>query len=353
MGYAPSALQECPDIQVELNNYFENCASANLVEGAPLYDFLLSPVNRGNYSQVVSPGQGKLKNIVYRYDQRILEAEVTQPGSCERSCVATTKRGDLTGTCTIDPCDFQEVEELIGAQDFTYACRNNFDIVNTKLMMMMSVLERKMATQLTAEAIALIGTWNSLVTPVTNDFLQVQTLKTGSTDVNPAAFVDIDMAIKQTQYCAPPAIFAGATLNKYYRLMQAGCCSNQGLNLEEIMSLYGMAVMYDYRVQQAFADVDKSIVIQPGSVQVVTYNENDNGIAEAAGVQWGANYYKRVIISPRTGLPIDLTLSDNCGNLSIFMRANAKICGLPDDLFAPGDPMEGVVYVNGIEVANS
>ena len=353
MGYAPSTLSECPDVQVELNQYFVNCDSANMMESSPLYDFLMSPVNRGGYSQAVSPGQGKVKNIVYRYDQRILESEVSQPGDCDRSCVATTKRGDLTGTCVIDPCDFQEASELIGAQDFTYACRNNFDIVSGKIMRLINVLERKMATQLTAEAVALMGAYNSLVPNVSADFLQVQTLKTGSTDISPLAFEEIDMALKMTGYCNGAAIFSGPTLYKYYRLMQAGCCSNQGLDLGELLTLYGQAVMYDQRVQTAFADVDKALVIQPGSVQVVTYNENDNGIAEAAGVQWGANYYKRIIFSPRTGMPIDLTLSDNCGNLSIFVRANAKLCGLPDDMFAPGDPMEGVNYVNGIEVVNT
>lgn len=356
MGYAPSTLQDCPDIQVELNQYFQTCNSQFLKEPTPLYDFLMSPVNRGTYSQTVSPGQGKLKTVQMRYSQRILESEVTQPGSCDRSCVATTKRGDLTTQCTIDPCDFEEVSELISAQDFTYACRNNFDIVNEKMMLLMSALERKMATQLTGEAVALLGNWNALVddwATISSDFLQVQTLKTGSTDINPSAFEDIDMALTQTGYCNGAAIFGGPTLTKYYRLMLAGCCANQGLDLGEILSLYGKAIVYDSRVQKAFGDVDKNIAIQPGSVQVATYNENDNGIAEAAGVQWGANYYKRVIFSPMTGLPIDLTLSDNCGELSIFMRANAKVCGLPTDLYAPGDDMEGVVYVNGIKVANS
>jgi len=354
MAYAPADLSICPDIQVELNQYFETCNSATMKESTPVFDFLMSPVNRGSFSQVVSPGQGKLKTVQYRYDQRLLEAEVTQPGSCDRSCTATTKRGDLTGSCEIDPCDFWEVEELIATQDFTYACRNNFDIVNAKMMAMMSALERKVATDATEQFAALLGNWSTLVANVTNDYLQVQTLKSiASGDVNPKAYAEIDLAFKQTQYCTTPVIFSGTTLYQYYRLMQAGCCATDGLALDEILRLYGTAVLYDYRLQLALADADKALAVQPGSVQVITYNENDNGIAEAAGVQWGANYYKRVIISPSTGLPIDFTLSDNCGDLSIFMRANVKVCGLPTDLYAPGDIMEGVTYVNGIEVANS
>lgn len=354
MAYAPADLSVCPDIQVELNQYFQNCQSATLMESAPVYDFLMSPVNRGGFSQVVSPGQGKIKTVQLRYDQRLLEAEVTQPGSCDRSCVATDKRGDLTTTCEIDPCDFYEVSELIATQDFTYACRNNFDIVNAKILALISALDRKMATVLTAEFAALLGNWSTLVQDVTADYLQVQTLKTGSTDINPSAFQKIDLAMKQTQYCGGMAIFAGTTLYEYYRLMLAGCCADQGLDLAQILSRYGKFVDYDYRLTIALAgDNDKAIAVQPGSVQVITYTENNNGIAEAAGVQWGANYYKRVITSPFSGMPMDLTLSDNCGNLSIFVRANAKVCGLPTDLYAPGDIMEGVTYVNGIEVANS
>ena len=354
MSYAPSVLADCPDIQLELNNYFVNCNSASLEEATPVFDFLMSSINRSGYSQQVAPGQGKLRNIVLRYSQRILESEVTQPGTCERSCDATTKRGDLTTTCSIDPCQYWEVQEHINVQDFREACRNNFDIVNEKLMAMMSVLRRKIATAMTEELIALIGPWNAMVEGTNGNYLEVQTLKTGSEDISPNAFEEIQAAIMQTQYCNGSVIFSGRDLWKYYRLMLAGCCSNQGLALGEILAQYGQAVMYDARLQKAFADASKAIVVQPGSVQVVTYNENDNGIAGAAGITTGANYQSMLIFDPKTGLPIDLTLKDECpGDISIFMRANTKLCGLPDDLYAPGDDMEGVVYVNGIDVVNA
>lgn len=353
MGYAPSALAVCPDIQVELNNFFATCNSRFLREPTPLFDFMMSPVNRGGYSQAVAPGAGKLKTIVTRYSQRLLESEVTQPGGA-RSCTATTKRGDLTNECTIDPDDYWEVSEKIDVNDFTYACRNNFDIVSEKMTIMMNALVARVATDITSQVAALLGNWDVNVANVAADYLQVQTLKSiASGDISPNAFEKIDAALALTNYCNSAAIFSGTTLWEYYRLMLAGCCSQDGLSLDQILAQYGKAVMFDKRLHKALG-ANKALAIQPGSVQVVTYNQNDNGIAAAAGVTYGSNYQSQIVVDPQSGLPIDLTLKDECpGELHIFMRSTVKACGLPTDLFAPGDDMEGVTYVNGIQVVNS
>lgn len=358
MSYAPSTLSECPNIQVELNNYFQTCNSAELREPTPLLDWLMSPANRTGYSQVVAPGGGKIKTVELRYDQRILEAAVTQPGNLERTCTATTKRGDLTTTCEIDPADYWEVSEKISVTDFIYACRNNFDIVNKKLKMLADALIRKVATAVAEDVVALKGNWGAMVDPslISSDFLQVQTLKSiASGDISPNAFENIDMALKQSNFCNGAAIFSGATLYQYYRLMLAGCCSQDGLALDQILSLYGTAVLYDLRVQKAFSDADKAIALAPGAVQLVTFNLNDNGVSAAAGTQTvGSNYLNALIFDPASGIPIDLTIKDECpGDLHIFMRTTIKPCALPTDLYAPGDDLEGVVGVNGIEVANS
>lgn len=351
MGYAPTGLHDCPDIQAELNQLFNNSDSATLREPTPLYDFLMSPINRGGYSQLVSPGKGRLRTVTQRYDQRLLESTVTQPGGA-RSCTATTQRGDLTNQCTIDPDDYWEVSEVINTNDFREACASSPEIVGRKIAAMINVLDRKVATDMTSQAVALVGNWNLNVENVTDDYLQVQTLKTGTSDVSPAAFEDISAAIMLNSNTAGAAIFSGTTLWKYMRLLEKGCCSTDGIDLGAVLNSFGMSIMFDLRVQKAL-NKNKAIAIQPGSLQVVTYNECTNDVGEALGVTVGANYQKQCIFHPVSGLPIDLTLSDDCGNISIFARATVKACGLPTDLFAPGDDMEGVTWVNGITVANS
>ena len=50
------------------------------------------------------------------------------------------------------------------------------------------------------------------------------------------------------------------------------------------------------------------------------------------------------IQDPQSGLPIDLNISDNCGNISITARTVAKVVSVPSTLFAAGDNMEGVTF---------
>lgn len=361
MSYAPSTLADCPDIQAELVNYFQTCSSANLREPMPFFDFLFSDMNQMGYSQIVAPGGGKLRNIVLRYDQRILESAFTAPDGTIQACTSVTKRGDLTHTCTIDPVtDTIQFDEVMTAADFMNACRSNDMIVAGKIQRLIDALVRKVASKLTLEAVALLGQWNADTTPIVievgHQFLEINTYQPGTMNTtrvpNALAWADVDFAIQQTLWCGNPTIFGGSEFYKYAMATMAGCCSQQGVDSSEAMRLYGKQVSYDSKVQNAIGK-DKAWVIQPGSLAPVYWNLNDNGIAAAAGVQEGANYRKLIIQDPASGLPIDLTISDNCGSVSIIVRATTKLCGMPIDIFAPGDPMEGVTGFAGIKVTNT
>lgn len=351
----PTVMIGCPNIQDYLDNNFNTGGSSTLWDSAPFFEYLNSPLNRTGYSQKVSPGQGKLKTVQLLYNQRILESEVTQPGGT-RTCTAETKRGDLAMTCEIDPEDYLEVEELIADTDFRYVCEDNNNIVKGKMMRMVAALEAKAATYVTTQAIALIGGVSDDVAAADKqsvggvDYFKIKTLRS-SGDIDPTAMATLDFLRRQNNYNTPAPIF-GSDIFRYYQLMLAGCCSNQGINLEAILAQYGVAVAYDRRVASAFGSSAKAITSLPGALQVVWYNENNNGIAEAAGITVGADYQKQVIFSPRTGIPIDLTMKDNCGSVSIIMRALPKVCALPTDLFAPSDHMNGVTFVNGIIISN-
>jgi hypothetical protein len=57
------------------------------------------------------------------------------------------------------------------------------------------------------------------------------------------------------------------------------------------------------------------------------------------------------VFSP-AGVPIDLTMKDDCGNLSITMVAIGKIVTLPNDIYEASDKYAGVNYLNGLRVVN-
>lgn len=345
------SLAQCPNIQAELTNYYQSCDSSMLRESMPFFDFLWSDINVGNLQQLVAPGGGKVKTISLRYDKRILESEVTSVENCGPTCSSETTRDDYTYQVTIDPCTKLQISEVVSADAFAYACNSNEFIIAKKIQLMIDALVRKMATQLTTQAAGLLGNWASDVSPVSGDQLCVTLYNSGV--INPTAMSDIDFAMQQSGFCNTTAIFAGGEIYKYARAIQSGCCSSQGIDISSISAQYGKAVMYDKRVA-AQAGAYGAWALQAGALVPVYYVQNNHGIMEGIGmatgldnVQIGSNYYKAVIQDPQSGLPMDLVISDNCGQISIVLEANAKVVALPS-LFATGDSLEGVNFFAGI-----
>lgn len=358
MSYAPQGLHDCPDIQDELDKYFATCDSSMASDPSPLNEFLWSPANRSGIELLIHPASGKVRTGVLRYDQRILENAVGTRDDCDQVCTATTKRGDLTSTFEIDTCDRLFVEELMNPEDFKLACRSNPEIIAKKIAMLMDVMERKIATVMVGLAVTKFGDWADNVTPLIADTqgntaraLSLATKRTGTTDVNPEAAYDLDFAIKQTGYCMSPLVVGGAQLYKYLRLMESGCCSNQGLNLDDIFAKYGHANVWDRRFDLAMG-TEYAMVLQPRVLQPVYYTRALDGVWGALGITVGANYQKQGVVS-RLGIPMDLTISDNCGEISFILETVVDLFSLPTDLFAPGDYMEGVTFVNKVKVVNS
>lgn len=331
----------CPDIQAELNQYYNTCNAGNLREPMPFFDFLMSDANMSGLSQQVVPGAGKIRNVVLTYEQRIPESEVTSIESCDLTCSAETKRGNLSTAYTIDCSNGWQVEELLSANDFVYACQSNESILASKIQKLIDAVVRKAATELTTQASALLGNWSADTGVAAGDPFNVVTVD-GSGNVKPTGWEDLDLAILQTNFCSAPVIFGGTTIFKYARLMQAGCCSSQGLDLQAMRDAYGKATVWDKRVN-AITGNDGFWVLQPGALAVITYSGADQGMGMAQILE-GANYRKMTIQDPQSGLPIDLVMSDNCGNVSITARAVAKVVAMPSDMFAVGDSMAGVNF---------
>jgi hypothetical protein len=358
MSYVSEILQSCPDLQLELDSYFGTCDASLLPDPAPLNEFLWSSLNTSGIQQSISPGRGKVRPLQLRYDQRPLESAVTTVDGCTPSCAATTKRGDLIAEYEIDTCDTLQVEEVVTADEMKRACRDIMSIVNKKMLMLMNVMDQKIATKMTGLAIALYGAWQENVQGTSADAvgnaqeaLVISTKIAGSLNINPESFYDVTTALNQTNYCNGAFVVSGSTFKKYASLMQAGCCSAQGLDLRELMSQYGLAVRWDRRFENLMG-INYAMALMPGALQPVYYNHATSLPGEVAGVTTGKNYEQFIMTTPM-GAPVDVTLSDNCGALSIIIRATVDLKALPTDMFAPGDNMEGVTFVNKIKVVNT
>lgn len=359
MSYVTSVLNDCPDLQAELDQYFNVCDASLLPDPAPLNEFLWSGLNRSGIQQTISPGSGKVRTLQLRYDQRLLESAVTTVDGCTTNCTAVTRRGDMIAEYTIDTCNTLQVEELMKTSYMKAACRSNPEIVLKKIAMLMKAMESKIATTMTGLAVSKYGAWQPNVQNTIADAtgnskkaLKLQTYRPSAfTDINPEAYYDLQLALKQSNYCNGAAIFAGYDLAKYADLMKSGCCSAQGIDLGSILDQYGMAVMWDRRFENAMGH-EYGMAVMPGALQPIYYNAAIASPSEAAGNTVGTNY-EEFLMYTMNGIPVDVILSDNCGNFSIIIRANVDLKALPTDMFAPGDNMEGVTFVNKLKVVNS
>lgn len=357
MSTVGSALNSCPDLQDELDLYFSTCNASKVGDISPFVQFLFLPENRSGIQNLVVPAAGKIRNVQLRYSQAIPESQVVSNDSCDRTCTATTKRGDLVHEVTLDPCDKLEVEELISAQDFYYACRNNFDIITDKIAILVNALRAGVQTKLVREAVGMKGKWASTVGEsglnVTSDQLVLSTLD-NSGKVDPNAIADFDLAILQNQYCTRPAVFTGATWYRYMRMLNIGCCSDQGIDLKQGIAAYGQyPTFFDRRVQSEWS-VNEALIVQPGAIQVLEFAEFMVDAEMKSALQfYGSDYATGIISDPMTGMLMNILVKDSCGNISIVLHTVNKLVNMPSDMFPTGHFMDGVNFVNELVVQNA
>ncbi len=359
MSCLTTALQNCENIQDELNRYFPTCAAVNFKEPMPFAEWVTSPINRSGISQVIAPGEGKLRTVNLRYRKRFLESSVL--ANQAKTCVATEQVGDCLKAYEIDPTQNIQKGILIPEGFLNESCRNNADFFMETLSMLIDVVERNTATRLSTNAATSYGDWASDVVDVnganpdaTADALVVKTLVDATTKREPwpDTWQRISTSIMQTGYCAPHAIFSGMTLYDYFNVTNTGCCAATGIDLRAQFDRFGTGIMYDRRIATAMGGNLHALVVMTGALQLVEWVQNDWKTNLDPIFKQGQNYFSTVIVSPRLGLKLDLRIADNCGDLSIIVTATNKLVAMPLDMFPSTDVYEGVNFVNKILVTN-
>lgn len=342
MSYLTEDFVQCETLQNKIEEQFLICPPS---EAMPVLEFILESQKASGIAQSVSDN-GKVKNIKVVYDQRILESEVDET-SGDRTCTSNTARKNNYTNYTIDPTVFLRADDSFTTAELATTCVDDVQsLLAKKIYAIIDVLDRKVGTKTMNELVILSGAWGSAV-PNTSNALVVSTLISEATKaVDYSAMAAIDIALMQTGYCAPRLIAGGSKMYQYGKAVNAGCCSVQGVDLLSMANQFGQSYTYDKRLATALASESKSLVIQAGSVALIKYNESTQV------PNLGANYAKILIYSPRTGLPYDIVMKDDCGTIHIVGYATTKLVGLPTDMFAVGDEYRGVTFVNKITVSN-
>lgn len=348
MSYLSDTNVPCEAIQDALDANFVACLNP-VLDPMPLLETILATQNQVGITQKVSDN-GKVKMVNLLYENRLLESAATN-GSGARTCTATNQTYNNYTSYTIDPADYTTADEVFTIAELALVCEDPAVFLAKKIAKVVDVIERKIATNTATEMTGLFGEWStttsSILTVNGSDELQVASYVSTATKVlNYTMFPDIDLALQTTGFCSTPIIIGGAAMYQAAGFMAHGCCSTTGANVYDIFNEFGKAVMFDKRLATALGDQNKAVVFQPGSVALLRYNEYSTKLIS------GANYDKFIVNSPRTGLPIDIVISDNCGTISIIGYANTKLVGLPADMFAVGDEFRGVNFVNKIKIVN-
>lgn len=335
--------------------WFQTCSVAELREPMPFFDFITSELNNRGLDQQVAPGGGKTRTVNLRYFQRFLETDVDDD-QANPSCAAGGNDDEQIATFDINTGLNSQIRKTVSVADFEKNCRDNADYLRSLIARMVDAVIRKEATKRYAQAAALTGDWDNKVGPITlaDNTLEVRTTRSGAADeVEPFTLQKIRTALRQTNYCSTVFSFSGTALWEYVGQVMAGCCANQGVDIGEIARTQGFAIDYDYRIADAFGNDNNAVVLQPGSLALLTYSRNqtyEGGMDNI--IQRGTNYLHMTIFDPLTGIPLDLNIKDDCGTMNIVVTATTKLVALPS-LFKVGDSMENVNFFNEILVNNA
>jgi len=348
MSYVDNALVACANLQTNLDNAF---TTGELVrDKIPALEALTSyqhPMRMLN-----SPGGGKERKVEVIYQQRLQESSVTEVD--ERGCTATAKPAELSTVYEMTG-PIQETATLFTASHLKDSCRDNGEVFATEIARMLNAMRRKIATQVTGEVSLLSGNWSTDVTVNANNAYEVATQKANG-DWDPEALVDINIAARDlTEYTGDYIVVANSDMWKYLKMIEIGCCANDGIDLRETFDMYGLAAMYDSRMATAMAAVDAdAFLINIGSVQLLNYVEAPWLDGTPVGEPFrGATYISQVFTDPVTGLLMELTVKDECrGKAHVILNAQVQSKALPSDLFASGDKYEGVNGINKIAISN-
>lgn len=355
MSYFGNVMATCPNLQGALDEmWMQPGQFPGADERMPFAEWLNSPFNRRRISYEITPGRGKVRTAEVVYQQRHLEsaARTNQPNP---NCEATEKYGENISTYTIDTDVNIQFGQQIDLTDYEGSCTDNTILFARQVAMLIDVMDRRVATEQTNQAVGWTGGWGQSVTVNGSNQLVINTLNAGTSNPAPFAWQMLRNALDDSGFPGDVGIFGGQTMRNYFQYLQAGCCADYGIDLGEAMAQWGYAFAYDKRMQAALGSggINEFMVVAPGALQPITFSRAEGKAAMGGIWDSSSNYFYATVRSPRLGIVYDLSAKDPCGTLSMNLTYTGKVIGMPNDMFAVGDEYEGVTYaVQGL-VTNS
>lgn len=347
----------CPAVQMSLLEAFGY--DNHRLENVNITRFLLSGVNTDGVKiqSAASPGNGKLRQVELIYDQRLLIDTVSDVGNI--SCEGGDELGDLSTTYEIDPTIGASASWTVTPAEMTYRCNTgDRDWIAHQLKKRMDVIIRKMERDGAIYIAANTGNFASRVdegNAPSNTPETINTLTTTGAN-NPIAAGEIAFNNEANGFITRPMIFGGRVWDMYARAMNAACCGVDGidgglyLSQNSFMSAYSPDIMQVSGANDVFA-------VQPKMVQILHYGAFQGGFDNTLVINDNALVQGSLLYTDST-LPVmfDYRAELVCINNVFVWRFNIATAyqhvGVPDDMYAVGDRLEGVNGITEYVISN-
>lgn len=347
-----------PALQVELNKIF----LAMPKEAAPETQFLASALNTNRVleTSVVPGGTGQYRQVQVIYTPRITEGETST--SLTTDCNDGLPAGDLTTTYEIDPSVGVQHKETVSLADLQCRLETMPDYFARRVMAILDVVRRKMATGVASQMTLLNGrfaTDNGEKNLSNGNYLKtVNTKYPAAIDggkISPEALQEIVFSANNSGFNSKPWVFGYGEIYRYMQLFNStATVSDQGLNFLDFYQQAGANFLPSMRIHQALngnTSGNKFLVVDLGALHLLQFNKYDSpSYKEPQG-----NTVMGIIVDPLTGIEYNYKYFLNpCGEkVTILVSTAYKVVGLPDDMYAGGDRLEETNGVLTFAITNS
>lgn len=344
---------DCPDFQANLNGYFGENPQL-FMEPIVLTSFLQSEMNAVDGLQVkltdlVSPGNGKMRTVQLTYIPRFLESDV-EVGTGREDCTSSNVVGETSQLYNIEETDYIQDSLVLDYWLLKKRCQANADYAAQVIQQLIDNVTRKRESMLYADLATMYGSFSAGEPDVTLDVKSIETAFANGT-LNPDGMAEMVTATRYAGYNRGPVVFNGRAMGIYFRKINAGCCSIDGVDIDQLHAQYGFVSLESYRADDAFGD-DGFITVNPGAAQILEWSEYE-GDPDNLNFIDTPQFKAMPIIDPRTGSKYDMKWVMDCnGKISIFIRSWFKLASLPADAWYVGDRLNGVNWINRFEINN-
>jgi hypothetical protein len=324
----------CPNIQQKINNAWATMSPSTQRSKLGYLDALQSPQNTTGVEKIATNSRNGKTGIV------------TLTGYTRGVVAETSDDPSIFCDAAIEPTPYEievECDNWISLAGLTFNEDQMRKICDPDSMWIADILNSRfdaIATQLDAELLALQaanfgnfidGTATVHTIYPLNSVLEAQ-------PIAETLMLNEYMDINGT---GTPLLVGAENINLYSQLVKIGCCNDGGV---DVAANGQYQFFYDRQVGAAFGDNNDFVLMQPGAVQLVTWNR-----FVGPYIMDEKLWKKDTITDPKTGVTYDMVMSYSpCegdaaeGQYVLSIGVYYTLAFLPVDAYQATDPLYGV-----------